>query len=115
VVIRAAPKEWDNVKNFAWSPDGRRIAVTLGTTDCDYPGSGAGVFLTDVDQRQQLRISTSVLSVEPTFSPDGTAVAFVDVSESRSKLMLYDISSRGLRLLCQASEQANYYTLRDWK
>ncbi len=115
VVMRAAPKEWDNVKNFAWSPDSHRIAVTLGTTDCDYPGSGAGVFLTDVDQKQQLQISTSSLSVEPAFSPDGTAVAFVDVSESRSKLMLYDIASRSLRLLCQASEQANFYTLLDWK
>jgi Tol biopolymer transport system component len=115
VVIRAAPTEWDNVKNFAWSPDGRRIAITLGTTDCDYPGSGAGVFLTDVEQKQQLRISTSILSVEPAFSADGTAVAFVDVSESRSKLMLYEIGSRSLRLLSQASEQANYYTLLDWK
>jgi Tol biopolymer transport system component len=68
-----------------------------------------------VDQKQQFRISTSILSVEPAFSPDGTAVAFVDVSESRSKLMLYEIVSRRLRLLCQASEQANYYTLQDWK
>ena len=115
VVIRAAPPEWENVKNFAWSPDGRRIAVTLGTTDCDYPGSEAGVFLTDVEQKQQLRISTSILSVEPAFSPDGTTVAFVDVSDSRSKLMLYEIGSRSLRLLSQASEQANYYTLLGWK
>jgi Tol biopolymer transport system component len=115
VVIRAAPTEWDNVKNFALSPDGRRIAVTQGTTDCDYPGSGAGVFLTDVEQKQQLRISTSILSVEPAFSADGTTVAFVDVSESRSKLMLYEIGSRSLRLLSQASEQTNHYTLLDWK
>jgi Tol biopolymer transport system component len=115
VVIRAAPTEWDDVKNFAWSPDGRRIAVTLGTNDCDYPGSAAGVFLTDVEQKQQLRISTSILSVEPAFSADGTTVAFVDVSESRSKLMLYEIGSRSLRLLSQASEQANHYTLLGWK
>jgi len=115
VVIRAAPPEWEDVKNFAWSPDGRRIALSLGTTDCDYPGSAAGVFLTDVEQKQQLRISTSILSVEPAFSPDGTTVAFVDVSESRSKLMLYEIGSRTLRLLSEASEQANYYRLLGWK
>ena len=115
VVIRTAPTDWDDVKSFAWSPDGRRIAVTLGTTDCDDPGTGAGVFLTDVEQKQQLRISTSILSVQPAFSADGTAVAFVDVSESRSKLMLYEIGSRSLRLLSQASDQANYYTLLDWR
>jgi len=115
VVIRAAPPEWEDVKNFAWSPDGRRIALSLGTTDCDYPGSAAGVFLTDVEQKQQLQISTSILSVEPAFSPDGTTVAFVDVSESRSKLMLYEIGSRSLRLLSEASERANYYTLLAWQ
>ena len=115
VVFRAAPPEWEDVKNFAWSPDSRRIAVTLGTNDCDDPGTGAGVFLTDVEQKQQLRISPSILSVEPAFSADGTTVAFVDVSESRSKLMLYEIRSRSLRLLSQASEQANYYTLLDYK
>jgi len=115
VVIRAAPKDWDNVKNFRWSPDGRRIALTLGTTDCDYPGSAAGVFLTAADQKQQLRLSTSDLSVEPAFSPEGAAVAFVDVSEPRSKLMLYDLRSGKLTLIRQAGEQANWFTLLGWK
>jgi Tol biopolymer transport system component len=60
-------------------------------------------------------LTQDILSVEPAFSPDGTTVAFVDASESRSKLMLYKIGPGSLRLLSQASEQANYYTLLDWR
>src|SRR5439155_27092376 len=33
VTIAAAPREWDNVKSFNWSPDSKRIILTLGTTD----------------------------------------------------------------------------------
>ena len=46
VSIGAAPKDWNNVKSFKWSPDSKRLALTLGTTDCEnYPGSADGVFI----------------------------------------------------------------------
>src|SRR5262249_58916119 len=76
VTIADAPKDWQNVKSFAWSPDSKRIALTLGTVDCDYPGSAAGVFITTIDLKSQARASDSELAFEPAFSTDGKAVAF---------------------------------------
>jgi Tol biopolymer transport system component len=115
VVIRGAPEDWDNVKNFAWSPDSKQIALTLGTTDCDYPGDAVSVFLTTVDLKSQVRLSPSDMTFEPAFAPDGSAVAFVDFSDSPAKLMHYDLAARKLRVIRIASQQNNYYSLHGWR
>jgi len=115
IVISAAPKDWEDVKNFAWSPDSQHIALTLATPDCDYPGGAAAVFLTDLSQTHQARISTGEMAFEPAFAPDGSAVAFIDLSSSQAKLMRYSVSSGRLDMIRQAPPESNYYSLRDWK
>jgi Tol biopolymer transport system component len=110
-----APKDWDNVKSFSWSPDSKRIALTVGTTDCDYPGSANGVFITTVDLKSQSRISDGDMSFEPLFSPDGTSVAYIDFSESPAKLMRYEIATGRRTLIRRGTEADNYYRLIDWK
>ena len=115
VTIAAAPKAWNNIKSFNWSPDSKRLALTLGTTDCDYPGRGNGVFITSVDLKSQIRASVSDMSFEPIFSPDGAAVAFVDFSDSPAKLIRYDMTTGARTLIRRATQADNYYRLLDWK
>jgi Tol biopolymer transport system component len=117
VTIVGAPKDWQNVKSFAWSPDSKRLALTLGTVDCDYPGSAAGVFITSIDLKSQTRASVSELAFEPAFSTDGKAVAFVDFSgpDSRARLIRYDLATGARTLIRRATEADNYYRLLDWK
>lgn len=114
VTFASAPAAWDNVKTFTWSPDGKRIALTLGTTDCDYPGSENGIFLTTVDLKVQSQISPATMSLEPVFSPDGSAIAFVDFSEPPARLLRYDLTTGEIRLIRRATQEDNYYTLLDW-
>jgi len=115
VTMLGAPPDWEDVKNFAWSPDSKRLAVTLGTTDCDYPGNASGIFVTTLDLKAQVRASTSPLSFEPAFSPDGAAVAFVDFSESPAKLLRYELATAQLTLIRRATERDNYYHLFGWR
>lgn len=115
VTFTSAPTAWDDVKTFEWSPDSKRIVLTLGTTDCDYPGSEDGVFLTTPDLKVQNQISPTNMSFEPVFSPDGSAVAFVDLSEPPARLLLYDLTTGELRLIRRATEEDNYYRLLDWR
>jgi Tol biopolymer transport system component len=117
VTIADAPKDWQNVKSFAWSPDSKRIALTLGTVDCDYPGSAGGVFITTIDLKSQVRASLSELAFEPAFSPDGKAVAFVDFSapDSRARLIRYDLATGARTLIRRATDADNYYRLLGWK
>ena len=117
VTIGVAPKDWQNVKSYSWSPDSKRLALTLGTVDCDYPGTANGVFVTTVDFTSQLRASVRDMSFEPVFSPDGKAIAFVDFSDpdSRAQLIRYELATGTRTLIRRATQADNYYRLLDWK
>jgi Tol biopolymer transport system component len=109
------PKAPPSVYNFTWSPDSRRLAIELGTEDCTSPSGDAAVFVTSVDQKVQKQISTSSPSVQPAFSPDGSAIAFVDSSQFPARLFRYDLSSETRSVIRRASAKENDYLLLEWK
>jgi len=117
VTISVAPKDWQNVKSYNWSPDSKHLALTLGTVDCDYPGEANGVFITSVDSKLQVRASLRNMSFEPVFSPDGKALAFIDFSgpDSRAELIRYELTTGVRTLIRRAPGSDNYYRLLDWK
>ena len=109
------PKAPPSVYNFSWSPDSRRLAIELGTEDCGSPSGDAAVFVTSVDQKVQKQISTSSPSVQPAFSPDGSAVAFVDSSQFPARLFRYDLATETRSVIRRASTKENDYRLLEWK
>jgi len=109
------PKAPPSVYNFTWSPDSRRLAIELGTEDCTSPSGDAAVFVTSVDQKVQKQISTSSPSVQPAFSPDGSAIAFVDSSQFPARLFRYDLRSETRSVIRRASAKENDYLLLEWK
>jgi len=110
-----APKEWEDVKGYAWSPDGNRIALMVGTVDCDYPGSAVGVFITTLDSKSQVRISKSSMALDPVFSPDGSELAFADAQEMPAKLVRYNLVTGALVPIIKGTESDNYFHLHGWK
>ena len=104
-----------SVSNFSWSPDSQRLAIELGTEDCTSPSGDAAVFVTSVDQKVQKQISTSSPSVQPAFSPDGSAIAFVDSSQSPARLFRYDLAKETRSVIRRASAKENDYVLLEWK
>ena len=112
VAIANAPP---SVYNFSWSPDSRRLAIELGTEDCASPSGDAAVFVTSVDQKIQKQISSSSPSVQPAFSPDGSAIAFVDSSQFPARLFRYDVATETRSVIRRASATENDYVLLEWK
>lgn len=104
----------DTVYHFSWSPDSRRIVLELGTNDCGYPSGDAAVFVTSIDQKYQICISTASPAIEPKFSPDGTAVVFVDYSRSPHPMLRYEFRSGTLKRLDWPGRHEEY-RLMDWK
>ena len=114
LVIRA-PKNWEDVKGYAWSPDGNRIAIMVGMVGCDYPGDAVGVFLTSRDSKSQLRISTSSMALDPIFSPDGSELAFADAQETPASLMRYNLATGELALIVRGTATDNAFHVHGWK
>lgn len=89
-------QQWTNVKDFAWSPDGKRLTVGIGTNDCDYPGSANAVFVTSLDQTVQFKLSRGEQSLGAIFSPDGQKAVFTEypLGELHPQLMIGDLATR---------------------
>ena len=109
--VKAPP----SVYSFAWSPDSRRIALELGTEDCGYPSGDASVFVANLDQKSGLAISNASPAIQPAFSSDGSAVAFVDSSQFPNRLLRYDFANGSRNLIRQAEASDNTYQLLGWK
>src|SRR5439155_26344374 len=54
----------------AFSPDGRRIAVTIATD------SGSDIWLVDLDRATRVRFTSDATSAFPVWSTDGSRLAF---------------------------------------
>jgi Tol biopolymer transport system component len=109
-------KDWTNVKEFGWSPDGKFLAVGIGTVDCDYPGTANGVFVTSVDQRVQFKLSRGQQSLGATFAPDGKQVVFTEYGDdgTHPQLVIGELATRKLTPIPNTRSE-EVPTALDWK
>ncbi|MDD4753709.1 MAG: zf-HC2 domain-containing protein [Desulfitobacteriaceae bacterium] len=63
-----------------WSPDGKQIAVNLGTSDGDKEGSATGIWLTPADGTAPMQITQTGGGSSLSWSSDGSKMAFTDKS-----------------------------------
>jgi Tol biopolymer transport system component len=93
-------KIMENVFNFDWSPDGRFLALDIGSQDCGYPPGDGAVFISSSDAKVQFQLSKDAPSMGAKFSPDSKQVIFVDFNASQ--LVIGDIATRNLspRMKC---------------
>ena len=109
-------KEWTNVKDFDWSPDGEFLAVGIGTVDCDYPGSANGVIVTSLDQTVQFKLSRGQQSLGALFAPDGKKAVFTEYGDygTHPQLVIGDLATRKLTPIPNTRSD-EVPTALDWK
>ncbi len=68
--------------NPRWSPDGKRIAFTLGRDE------SSNIWVMNADGTDETQLTDDSLRVfRPSWSPDGQQIAFYDIAEGRLHLM----------------------------
>lgn len=87
-----------HVQGTSWSPDGRRLAVSIQRE----PFGAYSIFLVRVDTTSLARITTPPQyhfgDVAPRFSPDGKSIAFARcISEDVQDLFLYSLDTGELK------------------
>jgi len=108
-------KIMDRAFDFDWSPEGRWLAIEVGTDDCTYPPGDSAVFISSPDGKQQFQLSKNAPSINARFSPDSKRVMFVEFDAGR--LVIGDLQSRELTTLAGDSRRPGTYILRicDWQ
>ncbi len=63
--------------NYAWFPDGKKIAFTKTTSDNTFWSKLHDIYIYDIEAEEETRITTGLRANAPTVSPDGNSIAFV--------------------------------------
>lgn len=119
----------------AWSPDGKQIAFARGyvsaTLDCGWAHTGAGdpplvngpdIYLMSVDGSDQTRLTDTENNFDPTWSPDGTSLAFVSFRDGFAEIYVisrhqpgFAITSNSIRKSSPSWSRADPRLLSDGK
>lgn len=105
-------------EQFAFSPDGTEVALTLKLVDRPAESTDSGVYILPAAGGTMKLISPEMpgYDMEPRYSPDGKFMAFHSMQRpgfeaDRNRIMLYDRSSGGMREVTHGLDQTAHETL----
>ena len=98
---------------FAWSPDGRQVALTLKLVNNWAESTDTDIYLVDLENPSRRKCITPGMNGydnNPVYSPDGRYLAFHSMARAgfesdRNRIMLYDRSSGKIRELTRGLDQ----------
>jgi TolB protein len=102
----------DNWGDLSWTRDGERIAFTVGNHNLGSETLQIAVASADGKQIRPLT-AKGYGAFDPTWSPDGTRLAFAEDSPKESGIAVIDADGSGLRLIAKATGGDNYW-VPDW-
>jgi len=98
---------WDSVRDkkeelpvagvnssLSWSPDGRYLVYTRQARN-RYMSGFNDLYVWDMDNREEHRLSYGLRGRNPSFSPDGRAIAFVSATDGLHALNVLRLSAKG--------------------
>lgn len=80
---------------ISWSPDGRRLCYAHAGAHSSY----RDVFVYDINTRYEQRLTWHARAKDPSFSPDGNTIAYIQNDKGSQNLMLVDATGKSPRKL----------------
>jgi Tol biopolymer transport system component len=106
--LRRLTSSSSSVAEPAWSPDGSKIAYIRGY-DTTYGGlanitsCGPEIYVIDVFSRKSINLTQGVGGVDPTWSPDGTRIAFSSARNNNYDIYVMNADGSGVKQLTYTS------------
>ncbi|TWU41762.1 S9 family peptidase [Novipirellula artificiosorum] len=103
-------------EQFAFSPDGKEIALTMKLVNNPAESTDSGIYLVSVDGGTLKNVTPGMpgYDMDPAYSPDGRFLAFHSMRRAgfesdRSRIMLYDRSSGEIDELTEGLDQTSHH------
>jgi dipeptidyl aminopeptidase/acylaminoacyl peptidase len=103
-------------EQFAFSPDGRQIALTLKLVNNPAESTDSGIYLVDTTGGQLKNVTPGMpgYDMDPVYSPNGRFLAFHSMQRAgfesdRNRIMLYDRSSGKLQEITGGLNQTTHH------
>ncbi len=110
------PKDFDDVHDFDFSPDGRQVVIGFGTVGCDYPGDVGAVYLVSLADGSSRRLTPeSEIALKGRFSPDGQYVAYTNFTVAGSPSVFLVNLATGKVVPLIVPDAFGYDEVLDWR
>lgn len=106
----------DHWGGIAWSRDGSQIAFTVGNHQAGYSyGMRLRMYVAAGDGSNVRPLKGApVGSFNPTWSPDGSQIAFAIRDEYETSIAVVGIDGKGFRKLASSTNEVNFHWVPDW-
>jgi len=106
----------DHWGGIAWSREGGQIAFTVGNhREGEHFGDTLRLYVAAADGTQVRPVSgTRPGSFDPTWSPDGSWIAFATRNETGTSISVIGTDGQGLRKLASSNDPDSLYWAPDW-
>ena len=101
--------------NFAWSPDSQKIAIIAPEASVSPADSedirGLNIHLVDVKSGQEhplLPLAKDTGNSDPTWSPDGSQIAFASTRSGKSEIWVVNVDGTNLRQLTNTDQPVRF-------
>lgn len=96
-------------KEVSWSPDGRKLYYSRITTRNPHFSSQSDLYVFDLEQEKETRLTYGKRAVSPHVSPDGKRIVFVVGADGTSNLAVMNTDTSEFRLLTRFSNGEQVY------
>ena len=106
----------DNWGDLSWSPDANEIAFTVGDhNEGNEYGDTLQIYVAAADGTKARALTGKAYGAfDPTWSPDGTRIAFAKREADVSSIAVIGANGKGLRVLARSTASGPYYWSTDW-
>lgn len=98
--------------SISWSPDGKKILYSKENSPNKYGSHFNDVYVYDVDNKKEERLTHGLRAKDPAWSPDGGKIVFVTNGDGNNNIGVMNVDGSNVRYLTDKQDGTQFYNPR---